>query len=61
MEIRVVQFAVYLVSLDLAEGYLLFDVVEHHEEMFAFLGVAGFRFSEGYYGAVVFHDDGREF
>ena len=37
----------------------LFDVVEHHEEMFAFLSVAGFRFSEGY--AVVFHDDGREF
>ena len=48
-------------SLDLAEGYLLFDVVEHYEKMLAFLGVAGFRVGEGYYGTVVFHDDDREF
>ena len=38
----------------------LFDVVEHHEKMFTFLGVAGFRVSEGYYGAVVFHDGDEE-
>jgi hypothetical protein len=54
VQVRVVQFAVYLASLDLAEGHLLCDVVEHHGKMFAFLG-------EGYYGTVVFHDDGREF
>ena len=59
MEIRVVQFAVYFVSFDLAEGYLLFDVVEYHEKVFAFLGITGFRVGEGYHGAVVFHYDGR--
>ena len=58
MEIRVVQFAVYLVSLDLAEGYLLFDVVKYHEKVFAFLGVTGFRVGEGYYRTVVLHYDG---
>ena len=59
MEIRVVQFAVYLVSLDLAEGYLLFDVIEYHEKVFAFLCITGFRIGEGHHGAVVLHYDGR--
>jgi hypothetical protein len=59
MKIRVVKFAVYLVSLDLAEGYLLFDEVKHHEKVFAFLSVTGFRVGEGYRGTVVLHYDGR--
>ena len=38
MEIGVVEFAVYLACLDLFEGDLLFDVVDDHQEMLAFLG-----------------------
>ena len=55
--------SVYHIScgLDLAGGYLLLDVVEHHQEVFAFLGEADFRVGEGHYGAVVFHNVGWEF
>ena len=61
MKVRVVQFTIYLAGLDLAEGYLLLDVVEHHQEVFAFLGEADFRVGESHYGAVVFHNVGWEF
>ena len=59
MYVRNVQFAVYLVGLDLTERYLLFDVVnKYHEKVFEFYGVTGFRVGEGYYRTVVLHYDG---
>ena len=61
MEVRVVQFPEDLASLDLAEGDLLFDIVEDHQEMLAFLCVVGVGVGEGNYGAVVLHDDGGQF
>jgi hypothetical protein len=39
MKVGIVEFAVYFTGLDLAKGDLFFDVVDDHQEMFAFLGM----------------------
>ena len=45
-------------GLDLSLRDLLLDIIEHHLEMFAFLGVAGIAVGHCNYRTVVFHDDG---
>ena len=60
MEIGIVEFAVYFAGLDLAKGYLLFDIVDDHQEMLAFIGVRSVLAGDGENGAVVFHYDGWE-
>ena len=61
VKVGVVELAEDLASFDLARRDLLFDVVEHHEEMLTFLRVAGVTVGHGHHGAVVLHDDGGEF
>ena len=58
VEIGVVEFAVNFAGLDLAEGDLFFDIVDDHQEMFAFLGMSTVLVGDGDNGAVVFHHDG---
>ena len=58
MEVGVIEFAVNLASLYLSEGDLFFDVVDDHQEMFAFLGKCTFIIGDGDCRAVVFHNDG---
>jgi hypothetical protein len=53
-----IEFSVYLSGLDLSQCDLFLDTIEHHEEMFAFLCVAGIAVGHCYYRTVVFHDDG---
>ena len=61
MQIGVVQFSEDLAGFDLAEGDLLFDVIDDHQEMLAFLGVSGIVVGHRDNGAVVLHDDSGEF
>ena len=58
MEVGIVEFAVYFTGLDLATGDLFFDIVDDHQEMFAFLGMGTVLVGDGDNGAVVFHHDG---
>ena len=58
MHIGRVKLSVDLPGLDLSQRDLLLDIVEHHKEIFAFLGVAGVTVGHCDYRAVVFHDDG---
>ena len=61
MHIGRVQFSVDLARFDLAEVDLFFDVVDDHQEMFAFLGVSAIIIRHSDDSAIVFHDDGGEF
>ena len=58
VEIRVVELAVDLSDLYLSKGNLLLDIVDDHQEMFAFLGKCTFIIGDGDDRAVVFHNDG---
>ncbi len=58
MKVGIVEFAVYFTGLDLAKGDLFFDIVDDHQEMFAFLGMSTVLVGDGDNGAVVFHHDG---
>ena len=58
MKVGVIKFAVYFTGLDLTKGDLFFDIVDDHQEMFAFLGMGTVLVSDGDNGAVVFHHDG---
>ena len=58
MKVRIVKFAVDLAGLDLSEVNLLLDVIDDHQEMFAFLGMCAFIIGDGDDCAVVFHNDG---
>ena len=51
----------YILRASIWPRDLLFDVVEHHEKVLAFLGVADFRVGKGYDGTVILHYNGREF
>ena len=61
VKIGVVKFAVYLACLDLSKGYLLFDIIDDHQEVLEFLGIACVIVGHCNDGTVVFHDDCREF
>ncbi len=61
IHVGVVEFSIYLARFDLAEGDLLLDIFENHEEVLVFLCVAGVTVGHGDDRAVVFHDDGRKF
>ena len=61
MEVGVVEFPEDLAGFNLSEGDLLFDVVDGHQEMLAFLCVAGIVVGHCYDCAVVLHDDSGEF
>ena len=56
-----VELSVDLAGFDLAKVNLCFDVVNDHQEMFAFLGVAGVVVRHSDDSAIVFHDDSWEF
>jgi hypothetical protein len=59
MKVRVIKFAVYFTGLDLTKGDLFFDIVDDHQEMFAFLGMGTVLVGDGDNGAVVvFHHNG---
>ncbi len=58
MKVGVIEFAVYFTGLDLAKGDFFFDMVDDHQEMFAFLGMGTVLVGDGDNGAVVFHHDG---
>ena len=58
VEIRVVELAVDLSGLYLSKGNLLLDIIDDHQEMFAFLGKCTFVIGDGDDRAVVFHNDG---
>ena len=60
VEIGIVEFAVYFAGLNLAKGDLLFDIIDDHQKMLAFLGVGAVLAGDGDNGAVVFHYDGWE-
>ena len=60
MEVGIVELAEDLASFNLSEGDLLLYVVENHQEMIAFLCVAGVVVSHCHDCAVVLHDDSRE-
>jgi len=61
MHIRGVEFPEDLACFDLAQDYLFFDVVQHHQEVLALLGVSGVIVGHCDYSAVVLHDDGGQF
>ena len=61
VHVGVVEFSVYLTCFDLAEGNLLLDIIEDHEEVLAFLRVAGVTIGHGDDRAVILHDDGGKF
>ena len=50
-----------LARFDLAECYLLLDVVEYHQEEFAFLRIFGVIVGQSDDRTVIFYNDGREF
>ena len=60
MEVDIIEFAVDLASLDLAERDLLLDLVENHEEMLALLGIDSVVVGHCDDCAVVLHNDGGE-
>lgn len=60
VEVSIIEFAVDFPGLNLTDGDLLFDVVEDHQEMFAFLGIGCVIVGHGDYSAVILHNDGGE-
>ena len=58
MKVGIVEFSVYFAGLNLTEGKLLLDVVDDHQEMFAFLSMCAVFVGDGDNCAVVFHHDG---
>ena len=60
MKVSIVELAKDLASFDLSKGDLLLHVVEDHQEMLAFLCVAGVVVSHCHDCTVVLHDDSRE-
>ena len=62
MQVGIVKFPEEdLAGFDLAEGDLLLDVIEDHQEVFAFLGVSRIVVGHCDDGTVVLHDDSGEF
>ena len=61
MEVCIVELAKDLARFELSERDLLLDIIEDHEEMFAFLCVSGVVVGHCHDCAVVLHDDGGEF
>ena len=60
VEVGIIEFAVDLSSLDLAEGDLLLDINENHEEMLALLGICSVIVGHCDDCTIVLHNDGRE-
>ncbi len=59
VHVGVVEFSIYLARFDLTEGNLLLDIVENHDEVLAFLCVAGVTVGHCDDRAVIFHDDDK--
>ena len=58
VEVRIVECAIDLAGLDLSKGNSLFDVIDDHQKMFAFLGMCTVIIGDSYDCTVFFHNHG---